>query len=162
MRHLTQVGERCWQTCVAMLLDVAPESLPDQPSTSGHDTVRYGEVLRAYLHAHRDMTYFEVGPEAWEDLKSQGKIFHIMMGETVRTPANGVWHAVVGVSGDFYWDPHPSRAGLTKAHKWGVLVPFPEHWRAEWERRAEQGDEAVLCVCPSCVESRAAGGSRAA
>ena len=65
-----------------------------------------------------------------------------MIGETVRTPVNDAWHAIVGHSGEPYWDVSPTRAGLSKVIKYGVLAPVPEEWVAQLER--EQ------CSCAAC------------
>ena len=37
-------------------------------------------------------------------------LYHQISGPSPR--GNGVWHAVVGLNGEVFFDPHPSRAGL--------------------------------------------------
>lgn len=55
----------------------------------------------------------------------------IVVGPTTRGTG---YHAVVGDSGEVAWDPHPSRAGLTRVKFAYVLEPWP-------------GDGPSACVC---------------
>lgn len=150
MKFLTQTrNDNCWQTCVAMLLGCAPEALPDQTHYASSRQL-YADALRAFLRKHRELTYVEVEPTQFELVRQDA--FHIMIGETVRTTLDyDVWHAVVGFAGEPRWDVHPSRAGLTKVLKWGLITPVPEVWRAEWERRERAGDASVRCPCADCA-----------
>lgn len=151
MQKLTQThDDNCWQTCIAMLLGCRPESLPDQHVLGGG--LEYVHPLRAYLHEHTEMTYAEVGPERFDEVARQ-KTAHLMMGETVRTsPEHDVWHAIVGIGGEAFWDVHPSRAGLTQVCKYGFLAPIPAEWKIDWTKRKSAGDKSTRCVCKSCVD----------
>lgn len=142
MQRLTQSKpDNCWQTCVAMLLGCSADVLPDQ--SSFRDRQRYADVLRVYLFKHHDLTYVEVEEEKFEHMAWFARNGHVMIGETVRTTEeNDTWHAVVGVAGKFEWDVHPSRDGLVRVRKWGLLVPVPADWRAGLDNRA--------CACHSC------------
>ena len=142
MQRLTQTGNNCLQTCVAMLLGVSLETLPDQHAIDDHE--RFTRALQAYLAKHHDKVYLEVGPEMFGALAAE-HVFHVLIGETLRmTPEKDEWHAIVGVAGEPYWDVHPSRAGLTRVVKWGVLAPLVEGMR---ERVAGVASE---CLCPAC------------
>lgn len=151
MQRLTQTKPNCWQLCVAMLLDCDPETLPDQPSIAGRDRERYAHVLRVYLRKHHGVTYAEVPPSSFESVARQ-RIFHLMIGETVRTVENDAWHAIVGLGGQPYWDVHPSRAGLTQVFWYGLIIPIPDSWEDEWRRRESASDPDMLCVCPICAD----------
>lgn len=154
MKKLTQTHlDNCWQTCVAMLLGVPAEVLPDQHQITGRD--QYLHTLRVYLEKHHNLLYVEVGPEKLSEIKAQASCFHLLIGECARSsPENDhAWHAVVGRGGELYWDVSESRAGLTKVERYGLLVPFaaaPDAWRAEWQRRKSTGDVEMLCQCSSC------------
>lgn len=143
MKKLTQTRGNCWQTCVAMLLEVAPESMPEQPeSEDALDFEKYVEIVRAYLHKHHGLTYAEVDP--YKAVPPQG--LHIIMGDTVRD-AERTHHAIIGLSGKPLWDVHPTRAGLTTMLRWGVLIPYtlaPVQWRQDFERRS------ISCTCSAC------------
>ena len=149
MKKLTQTRrDNCWQTCVAMLLGCPAESLPAQ-----HEFVKredYGRALRVYLDKHHALTYVEMGAAQFSALTEDQKKLHVMIGECERTtPENGnAWHAVVGASGELLWDVSESRAGLTKVHGYGLLVPTPLEWRATWARE--------ICVCSECAAGKEA------
>lgn len=152
----TQTGDNCWQTCLAMLLDCVPESLPDQTVLDDHQEAgrsRYAHALRVFLRKHYNISYAEVGPDRFEEI-AQRNIFHLMIGETVRTPETGNKHAVVGRGGKLYWDVHPSRMGLTEIFWFGLLIPIPVAWEAEWQKREAALDITMECVCCGCREVR--------
>lgn len=183
--HLTPHGS-CWQTAVACILDVPAEALPDQhviesrakaesvENYAGHHS--YTNALNAYLTKHHGLGYIQeprwrVGPLGFHDPG-----FHLMIGPTVRTREDGdgprILHCVVGHHGVQVWDPHPSRAGLTRVISWGWLADVSKidesdnergygwHWLSEgaqkrdrfsWEKRAEVAPSvSVLCCCPAC------------
>lgn len=139
----------CWQTCVACILGVEPEELPDQAAlervppgeTYGKG---YGNALGAYLRDHHGLFYIQQDPHEvlpFARLREPG--YHMLVGPTPRTPETGAFHVVVGRHGEIVWDPHPSHAGLTDVTGWGFLVPFPEKWAKAWFR--------IPCVCPRCA-----------
>ncbi len=180
MRELTQTSldpGNCWQTCIAMLLDVEPSSMPPQelfPEKRGVDRktyaghFSYSNALNAYLMTHHGLVYFEVEP--WK-FRALGPVqgLHLISGETVRTPVNKSDHVVMGRDGEVVWDPHPSRDGLTKV-KFFEFVARPnesirQHWttdgpdkdRAAWARHRGSPEDpecnafiTTLCCCPSC------------
>lgn len=145
----------CWQTCVACVLDVEPEELPDQivhdaklevqeDGTKKWVGPHYNTALNAYLRTHHGLAYVEVHypKELWTVLQIRDPGLHLMTGKTVRTPVNNARHVVVGKYGEMIWDPHPSRAGLTEDVNYAFLVPYPQSWR-------RFVDESP-CVCPRC------------
>jgi hypothetical protein len=156
MRELTQSSEglvgNCWQTCVACILDVDPETLPSQKvldacTQQADSTVKrvgpgYNNALQSYLQHHHGLAYVELHlpREAYASLSIRG--YHMMTGTTVRSAAmDGLRHVVVGLDGQQHWDPHPSRAGLLDDIHWAMLVPYPAQWR-KW------GWDDMPCVCP--------------
>lgn len=163
MRELTQTSldpGNCWQTCVACILDLDPESMPSQIV---HDAKReptedggfrwvgphYITVLNAYLREHHGLAYLEVHYPIelfLHAVQIRESGLHLMTGRTVRSATNGNQrHVVVGERGSVRWDPHPSRAGLTEDINYAFLVPFPESWR-----RSDLNTKSP-CVCPSCA-----------
>lgn len=157
----------CWQTCVAILLDVEPKELPPQAEfdlyTTNEDGTRgspvkegpgarsYHTALRAYLREHHNLAYCEVHlfEEAYGALlvnpQHRGG-YHMMTGRTVRSDSmGGLRHVVVGRNGSMVWDPHPSRVGLLEEVRWAFLVPYPKRWRES------EGSKVDPCVCPRCA-----------
>lgn len=183
--HLTPYGN-CWQTAIACLLDLPAEALPDQhviesrakdESTedyAGHHS--YSNALNAYLAKHHGLGYLQ--EPAWKlgafTLREPG--YHLLIGPTVRTAVDGdgprILHCVVGKNGEQVWDPHPSRAGLTRVISLGWLADVSKidpndndrgygwAWLNEaarkrdllsWSRRADKSPSvSSLCCCPAC------------
>lgn len=168
MRFLTQTNVspgNCWQTCVAMLLDVDPEALPAQVKEVDGKPVSvpsYMNKLNSFLFRHYGFHYVCVHATEINGLLSvygqhpQG--LYTWEGETVRTPTNNSDHVVVARGDSLYWDPHPSRAGLTEVKRWGLLAPPGKSSAAYWERRIAEGDEDLKCVCPKCETSSSTDG----
>jgi hypothetical protein len=105
-----------------MLLGCPVESLPDQHELV--ERVEFVRALRTHLKANYGSTYQEVGPEKFAEVAARND-HHLIIGETVRTTADhDVWHAVVGKGGEVVWDVHPSRVGLTKVVRFGVIEPL--------------------------------------
>ncbi len=144
MEKLTQTRrDNCWQTAVAMLLGRPAESLPAQHEFAERDA--YGKALRVYLDRHHGVTYVELDAEGFASAPEAYKRFHVMIGECSRTTPenNNAWHAIVGANGEQFWDVSESREGLTKVCGYGLLVPTPPEWHAQW------ADET--CVCHGCL-----------
>lgn len=161
MRKLTQTSldpGNCWQTCIACILDLDPEAPPPQVDYDKREPVEgvgfchigpsYMSVLQRYLRKHHGLAYVEIHypPEVYSALAIRDGL-HMMTGRTVRSATNGNQrHVVVGIDGRMYWDPHPSRAGLTEDINNAFLIPFPKSWEASWNRD-NNGD----CVCRACA-----------
>lgn len=168
MKPYTQTApNNCWQTAIASILDVDPESLPSQLLYDQDFSARpdefggwgsYSNVLNGYLGKHYGLLYSELHCYQWgaiatlrEDLPTMG--YHVMTGPTVRTPDNGWHHVVVAKHGEMVWDPHPSRAGLTEILEWGILGPLPQRIIEQRERLMQVPSNAALrriygCLCP--------------
>lgn len=179
----------CWQTAVACILDVPATSLPCQhtiqsTAAAARDADGYGyaghfsysNALNAYLCKHHGLGYLQQA--SWElgafTLRDPG--FHLLVGPTVRSSTDGdgprILHCVVGKNGEQIWDPHPSRAGLTRVISWGWLADVTRidaadqdrgygwAWLNEaarkrdllsWSQRSEKGPSvSTLCCCPAC------------
>jgi len=161
MKEFTQTNlspGNCWQTCIASLLDVDPESLPPQerydwrvfqdgkPDRFGPGY--YGD-LQAYLRTHHGLAYMEIRQpeELWTAISVAPDRRHMMTGHTVRSATNGGRrHVVVARGLEVIWDPHPSRAGLLEDGERGMafLVPYPKLWT----KNADRGETS--CACPAC------------
>jgi hypothetical protein len=132
-----------------MILGVQIDELPNQLEFT--DVAAYAQALRVYLYKHFNKTYVEVlhpsPPTAVKYLSAP----HILIGDVARASGTDAWHAVIYEGGGTMWDVHPSRAGLTKVVKHGVIVPFveaPVMWRRAWSGYKE------ACVCKACKEER--------
>lgn len=160
MRQQTQSNldpGNCWQTAIACVLNVPAADLPDQVAIEAAKQF-YKNAVNAFIFVH-------LGPRIYVDtdeLTTPGVRpigYHVIIGPTVRTEAQRAagrehfHHAIVGLDGDPFWDPHPSRAGLLSTHIWGVVVPLPAH-AIEW-RKKRMAEGSMLCVCPKCVGSGA-------
>lgn len=165
-RQLTQTSlypaGNCWQTAVACLLDVDPESMPPQaeydwvrvkPDGSKEYGPSYHNVLQDYLRKHHGLTYVELQEPStlFALLRIAEPGWHLLTWRTVRSDAyGGVRHVVVGRYGEVAWDPHPSRAGLLEEIRWAFLVPYPEEWARDEAARVARGYVPTSCVCPAC------------
>lgn len=176
MKHFTQTvtasaangwAGNCWQTCVAMMLDVDPETMPAQAEcdlcTTNDDGTRgsrverapyYSDRLRAYLREHHSLSYVEIHcpQESLALLRVADPGWHMMTGLTIRS-ANygGMRHVVIGRYGEVAWDPHPSHAGLLDEIQWSFLVPYPKAWRKYDAQRWADGKQPDACRCPMHV-----------
>lgn len=162
MRKLTQttfgMQGNCWQTAVACVLDVDPETLPDQSVCDQLDEggrrkePYFGNVLRAYLRDHHGLTTVRIDPSTVMSVLTpkDPDTLYFMSGPTVRTgtPGGAPSHIVIAQRGEMVWDTHPSRAGLTKVEYVSFLVPFPPEW--------DRGSSWNPCVCPACAGKAAA------
>jgi hypothetical protein len=152
----------CWQTAVACILELPAEELPDQSSIEryGEDERKrlggnwppvlswllYQNVLNRYLMLHHSLIYGEIAH--WLTPALQVRAFgglHLLEGPTVRTPESGIEHVIVGRRGEPVWDPHPSRACLTKIERWGIISPVPPGYEQNPKMLRE-----LPCLCPSC------------
>jgi|GEM_PF-2772556 hypothetical protein len=176
----------CWQTAVACVLDLPAEDLPPQHEIESMAAIEDGEryaghfsytnALNAYLTKHHSLGYLQ--EPAWKlgafTLSDPG--YHLLIGPTVRTVVDGdgprIIHCVVGKHGEQIWDPHPSRAGLTRVISWGWLADVSKvdesdqargygwAWLSEsarkrdlfsWSQRAAKAPStSTLCCCPAC------------
>lgn len=167
MKEYTQSKGNCWQTAIACVFEVEPDSLPPQDIWDVRKgkgwACSYHNVIQGYLWKHHGRMYCELAEYEFSGVMVRDPGWHILIGPTIRTtddhPIN---HAVVGRYGELAWDPHPSRAGLTAVEKWGLFPPMPDKIRASRERY-EPGSEGwrvfVGCLCPSCMTARGDDGS---
>ena len=185
MKYLTQTVTasasngwtgNCWQTCIAMLLDIDPDAMPAQSECDQYTTTEdgrkgnpvkdspsYNNRLRAYLREHHNLAYIElhVPEETLPFLRLSDPGFHMMTGRTVRSDAyGGMRHVVVAQHGQMVWDPHPSKAGLLEDIRWALLVPFPRVWRESDALQQQKGWGPSPCVCPMCVAAIDGGDSK--
>jgi hypothetical protein len=133
----------CMAACVASILELPIEAIPDVDAVERAGW-HFTNVLSSYLAVHHGLTYATVPDYLMGGVRVPG--YHVIGGPTVRTPATGIHHAVVGWDGKMVWDPHPARTGLTEVRDWSVLSPIPEAKRAEWWA----GGERNPCLCPAC------------
>lgn len=99
------VGD-CWRTCIACLLDMEPSEVPHFAALDGN----WWANTQAWL-MQRGLALYQYA--YMDDFEAQGisGCHHIITGPSPRDPEN-VRHSVIGMDGQVFWDPHPSRAGL--------------------------------------------------
>lgn len=157
LRRQTQsdtVHGNCWQTGVACILGVPAAELPDQVAVQGGNHVQgksYHNALNAYLDVHHGRMYSELFGFQLTGVLPREPGFHLLVGPTERTPVNGMNHVVVAHYGEPFWDVHPSRAGLTKVERWGIVAPLPDWLRQERAEKRAAGESAYVCICPRCA-----------
>lgn len=144
----------CWQTAVACILRVPPESLPCQVTVE-KDKLSFHNKLNAYLEKHWNRIYSVIYDYQLYAVLPRPPGLHLMIGPTVRTPVNGRHHVVVAKYGEMIWDPHPSHAGLTSVESWGLFGEIPERIIKDRMERSIKMDPQLVedlykCVCPSC------------
>lgn len=158
MRKLTQTNlfpiGNCWQTVVACILDIDPETMPDQSKLELQDEKgerkTYHNHLQEYLAVHHDMRYVSIWEEQFGGVLPKKDLLYMWCGPTIRTPETGATHVVIAQNDQMVWDPHPSQAGLTKVTSWGFLLPMIPAWRETRTRMRESGSIGP-CQCPKCL-----------
>ncbi len=173
MIELTQTNlapfGNCWQTAIACVLELPAEELPDQSAIERHDEevcrparlaargdgqespawmswFRYHNALNVYLAKHHGLGYQELYRFQLPGVairRSHHAGHHLICGPTVRTPETKIDHVIVGRYGKPVWDPHPSRAFLTKVRSWGLLGEL-------WDAPDGPMYDALPCLCPAC------------
>lgn len=146
----------CWQTAIACVLEIPPENLPDQtvcdlwdmsePEESSTRTRKepfYQNEIGAYLRKHHGLAYVSLQPYMMHCLKVQSPGIHFMSGKTNRTSVLRTNHVIVAKYGNLWWDPHPSRTGLTEVIYWSFLIPYPDEWSKNLIKVSD-------CHCPDC------------
>ena len=148
----------CWQTAIASILEVEPSTLPCQVTIEKAGT-SYWNSINSYLMDHHGLVYSEICDYQFTGLvpcHSWFNGYHLLVGPTVRTPHNGCKHVVVARFGVYWFDPHPSEAGLTEVEKWGVLgkANNDQLERRKWSRseHCKYPDASMWCLCPACCE----------
>ena len=156
MRRYTQSGSRnCWQTAIACILEVPPDTLPSQMMLASDS---YGAALNAYLHHHHELLYFELCEYQLSAVSVRPPGWHVMVGPTKHTREGGIRHAVVGRYGLYEWDPYPLGCGLIAVERWGILAPLTHEIKAWRNTRVMQKDPEFSCVCPACLRQSLASG----
>ena len=162
MKRFTQTNlspGNCWQTSIACILNVDPATLPDQIKIESNTTKKmfYSNALNDYLELHHNLVYYEIYEWQFPGLRIAKPGWHTIVGTSVRTPTNNIWHCVVGRYGKIAWDPHPSRAGLVEVKHWGVIGAMTNSHRENraWRREIEcKNGLFVGCLCPICIKER--------
>jgi hypothetical protein len=157
----------CWQTAVACLLGVEPDTLPPQseieawPNAALDGWGGYSNCLQGYLRAHHNLCYITIREHEFTAVRAVRPEM-ILSGPTVRTAQarlrgeKELDHAIVGVNGIQVWDPHPSRDGLLHVIEWGLLAAhIPRLWDEEHTARQERLRKhspayglVFDCLCP--------------
>lgn len=102
------VDDNCLQAAIATAL-----GLPLEAVAHWGGYARWEPALRLWLRGR--------GLD-WRQADGIPKGRSIVIGPTVRGTGD---HAVVGDGGEIAWDPHPSRAGLTRVDRAYVLEKWP-------------------------------------
>ena len=146
----------CWQTAVACILNVEPDTLPSQVEIEKR-RLSYNNALNSYLYLHHGLCYSEVYDYQFTGLEVRRDWHmghHLLVGPTERTATNGgINHVVVACQGEPVWDPHPSRAGLLSVERWGLLGHVQERQLANRKVQLARPDccPTMRCLCPACA-----------
>lgn len=104
-----QYGD-CQRSVIATLLGLPREDVPHFNKIAEGDPDLFWCGLQAFLR-RKGYAYLTVRKDAGSAFFGEiGPVYHEISGPSPR--GSGVYHAVVGLNGEIFFDPHPSRAGL--------------------------------------------------
>jgi hypothetical protein len=114
VQFLTQTNldpGNCLQTCVACILDLPMDAVPDQ--LQHKNPLSYLLELREFLRRRRHVTLTLATPGF--NQRALAIPEYILFGRMVG-PLGGICeeHCVVGCAGEIIWDPYPGRPGLNR------------------------------------------------
>jgi len=104
----------CQRAVIASLLDLPISQVPHFAAIAS-DAINFWELVYDFVAYHG--YDFLPGVKIEEYIIPGEDLYHQISGESPRNKR--VKHAVVGLNGNVFFDPHPSRAGLAGK---------PEHW----------------------------------
>ena len=116
----TIIGEHgnCFAACLASLMEIPIEQV--MCAQEAHESGKsWTQELSRWL-APFGLSYIEVKPEGIDYVWLSRCGYHMIGGDSPRGTVGG--HSVIGLNGKIYFDPHPTRAGLTKITDYGFLV----------------------------------------
>lgn len=127
MVRLTQTGPDCFSICVACLLNLPADAVPDFIGDAEDTPQHWTELARDWLKCY-GVTPIVVRLEK----ASRGAIIEddfdgllwIAVGPPVESDERAECHAVIYRGKRMEHDPHPSRAGLRDINEAFLLVPF--------------------------------------
>jgi hypothetical protein len=108
--EINQFGD-CQRAVIASLLELPIEDVPHFLQVAQGDPTAYWDAIQSFLRTH-GYAYLTVPPRSGAIFfASDGvPVYHEISGPSPR--GNGVSHAVVGLSGQIVFDPHPDGTGL--------------------------------------------------
>lgn len=110
--HVPEIGQHgdCQRAVIASLLDLSISEVPHFLQEANGDTVQFWESLQAFCRS-KGYAYLRVpAKNGGGFFGAKDGIYHEISGPSPR--GNDTLHAVVGLDGKVFFDPHPSRAGL--------------------------------------------------
>ena len=124
----------CVEASIATLLNLDIADIPDVRAAAeerGFDDKMFDAVMKRrkrvlcrWLAEAFDLFWIEGEGTRPPIIDTQGPnaapLFWLAGGQSPR----GLGHMVVYADDELVWDPHPSRLGLEKVERWGVLVPL--------------------------------------
>lgn len=140
----TEFGEQgnCMAACFATILGVPIDELPDLHALHA-DGKSWMNALNTYLVRHHDRLYVETQAIYTPFIRPSTDDLHLINGGSPRGVEGG--HSVVGRGGSQYFDPHPSRDGLTSIETYGLLIPA-----TDWHRQYH-ADKPCMCKRAACL-----------
>lgn len=106
----------CWAACIASILEVPLEGVPNFCALPGN----WLEKAEEWLRKHHELTVLGFRARGEGAFYCRPALHHVMSGPGPR----GLLHAVVGFQGEMVHDPHPSRNGLIEAEEYEFLIQY--------------------------------------
>jgi hypothetical protein len=103
----------CARAVIASLLDLPIATVPNFAQLANNDVLGFYGLVEKFLEEHGYGMQWHRNPIYF--LKPGIDTYHYMSGRSPR--GKDGWHAVVGLNGKPFFDPHPSRAGLAGAQR---------------------------------------------
>jgi hypothetical protein len=98
----------CARAVIASLLELPIADVPNFAQLSNNNVLGFYGLVDKFLADHRYEMQWHRNPIYF--LKPGIDVYHYISGRSPRIKDG--WHAVVGLNGKIFFDPHPSRSGL--------------------------------------------------
>jgi len=127
MRRITQTKPNCWSVCLACLLDMPEEDVPDFVGMT--DDYPWLDLAREWL-ADRGIAVLVIhgGDDPLNALPCDLVAANVLWVAGGPPGACDVErserHAVIYRGGELEWDPHPSKVGLAAVHTVFAFLPI--------------------------------------
>jgi hypothetical protein len=122
-RRITQVPAGCWVACIAGLTDIDHDDLAALVPALSEDPQEAEKQMRSAWSDYHNAVVKLMHNRGWSYAHMGNRIprgYSVAVGESPR----GVGHAVIALDGKCWWDPHPSREGISNITSFEVVLPI--------------------------------------